>query len=90
MIVKITSIDPASKKPSQKIKCRDCGMSYSFKDYATLYPLKKLVYLKIHDQEDKAYCHDCCVKRMASMRGQFQELIFIMVVGEEQRVIDLR
>lgn len=46
MIVKIITIDPKSKKPNQKVKCRDCGITYSFKDYAILYPLKKLNYLK--------------------------------------------
>ncbi len=89
MIVKIITIEPKSKKPNQKVKCRDCGITYSFKDYAILYPLKKLNYLKIHD-EDRSYCHDCCVKRMVSIKTQFPEVVFIIITGEEQKVIDLK
>lgn len=89
MIIKIATVEPKSGKPRSKIKCKDCEISYSFKEYEVLQALKKLNYLKIND-EDSIYCHDCCVKRMVFLKTQFADLVFVLVTASDQKIIDLK
>lgn len=90
MLIKITVINPSDEEGVDGvIKCRDCSIEYSVRDYLTLSLVKKLSYLRIHEEAD-AYCHECAVKRMLFLKTKFENLIFVLINGEEQKIIDLK
>lgn len=89
MLVRITTIEPSKSKPKKKIKCKDCSLTYSFEDYLSLSLVKKLSYLRIHDEED-IYCHECCIKRMAFLTVELEDVVFVIINGEDQKLIDLK
>lgn len=90
MLVKVTIILPNNGNPRREIKCIDCNLIYSFRDYEILRSVKKLNYLNINGDTKRIYCHDCCIKRMISLKSEFEDLFFLLIDGQEQRVIDLR
>ena len=53
-------ISPAKRK--SRLKCSKCSLSYTPREYKTLFDSKKLVYFQYTPPEKKRYkvlCHDC-------------------------------
>jgi len=62
-VLEIILIDPDKRK--RAIKCSECGLSYSAKDYRVLYDNKKLIFFKFKFPNRKTYktfCHSCIVE----------------------------
>tara|TARA_R100000008_G_scaffold74613_1_gene53505 strand:- start:244 stop:579 length:336 start_codon:yes stop_codon:yes gene_type:complete len=62
-VVEVEVINPKDRK--RALKCCDCGMTYSIKDYQLLFDSEKLIYFKYKSPKDKRakiYCHGCLLK----------------------------
>jgi hypothetical protein len=90
MLIKAIAILPKKSKSKKGIKCKDCCIEYSLEDYLTLFSLKKLIYFNIHDNKMDIYCHECCVKRLAFLKMEMPGLIFVIVNGKEEKIVDLK
>ena len=63
-------IHPTNRK--SRLKCSDCALSYSLKDYQILFDAKRLIYFKYTPPEKKRYkvlCHECVFKTVKKDSG---------------------
>lgn len=68
-------ISPDERK--RALKCAECGLTYSVKDYDLLYSNQKLIYFKFkspNSKRSKIYCHECILKAMAASEPTKEEL----------------
>ena len=68
-------ISPDERK--RALKCAECGLTYSVKDYDLLYSNQKLIYFKFkspNSKRSKIYCHECILKAMAASEPAKEEL----------------
>ena len=59
-MVEAAVINPEGRK--RALKCCDCDMTYSVKDYGILFESEKLIYFKFKPQDgtrSKIHCHGC-------------------------------
>lgn len=60
VVVEVEIISPKERK--RALKCCDCEMVYSVKDYDILFNNEKLIYFKFKpkgEKRKKTYCHQC-------------------------------
>ena len=59
-MVKVFVINPEDRKNA--LKCCECDMTYSARDYGILFDTEKLIYFKFKppkEKRHKIYCHGC-------------------------------
>ena len=80
-------VDP--KKRKSKITCRVCGLSYSARDYLTLYNAEKLAFfkMKLPNQRKKIFCHDCLYKSVLKSMGEMRSIDVKMITMKDELIV---
>ena len=67
----------------KKIKCKNCKIQYTKKDYNTLYENRKLAYFSFPPRTKNIFCHDCFYQEILSLSEKEKKEVKVLVKDSE-------
>ena len=82
-----TTIINHKRTTRKKIKCIECSLEYSRKDYYVLYENQKLAYFNFPPRTKNIFCHECFYNEMFALAEEREKEIKILVKDRKNEYI---